>query len=99
LIKELPLTDIEFKSHAALQKRRPPDVDECSWSSCSLSITPRKLLDLNGLPKLKNCKAIARVQLDGSSGLVYQKPNGHIDWWGYKAYDVVGNSSIERVFP
>lgn len=98
LVKNVPPTEADFLSHSALGKRRPPDVDECRWRSCSLFITPSKLLDIKGLPRIKGGQGIVRVSIEASSGPVHQKGD-HVDWWRYRTFNVIGNCSVERVFP
>lgn len=62
--------------------------------------TPGSLFNVKGLPMIKSAKGIARVILEPDSGYVLKnEKTGHIDWWGYSAYDVLSNSQIERLLP
>lgn len=98
LVKNIPATDDDFKSHAALGKIKPLDIDECSWSSCSLSNSVDKLINLKGLPKIKDSKAILGINLDISSGPIETNDKGHINWWPYDSFNIHQNSDVEEVF-
>lgn len=100
LVKSTPMLDIDFHSHAALGKRKPPDLDECRWSSCSLFCKLESLVGINGLPKLKGVWAgVAEIPLNISSGPYLTQTSGHIDWWPLASFNILGNASIVKVFP
>lgn len=96
-VHQYPPQETCFGSHAALEKKRPPDIDLCSWSSCSLFVSSDKLKSQFSLPKLRKrgFTHVVRVTLTHVSGKVKVK-NQHIDWWRYANFDVVNASVLEE---
>jgi hypothetical protein len=100
LVMNIPVTNNDFKSHAALGKRKPRDVDDCSWLSCSLFDSPAKLLNVKGLPKISGkWKGIVCVKLDSSAGPIKANTTGHIHWWPYTAFDIMQKCTVEVELP
>ena len=99
LVRNTPPVKDDFLSHAALGKIKPPDVDECRWRSCSLAGDKTKLVNLNGLPKIKGAAAIVKVSLNNLSGMVkLNQKNTHIDLWMFTDFDPLASTSVEMEF-
>ncbi len=71
----------DFWSHAKLGRQRPPEVDECSWASCSL-ISQGKAITLLKNPRHANKKAISVHLKKGHGVWLADKPN-HVHFWRY----------------
>lgn len=102
LVENTPPTQADFDSHALVKgpKKRPRDIDECHWHSCSLFKEIRQLEKIAGLPNMKGIKkAIVEVTLDSTSGLIETSSRGHVDWWAFTAFDVLKNCKIAKPLP
>ncbi|MBF0154878.1 MAG: hypothetical protein HQL64_14145 [Magnetococcales bacterium] len=100
-LKSSPATMESFHSHAKLGKRKPKDVPECFWASCSLIDIDRKdiLESRRKIPKFKN-KPVAVIQLDCQSGMIKSSNSGHVDFWMYSSFNpLAAIKSVEGVDP
>jgi hypothetical protein len=84
-----PATLEHFKSHAARGDKKPPSVDSCRFSSCSLFTEHLVAKNVANLPKMraKNPK-IAQVSVPEGSGAWIQQ-GVHVDLWIYDHFDPV----------
>jgi hypothetical protein len=85
--------DEDFKSHAALGKKCHGHASPCTAAACSVfaeSTSQHGVTDLAKLPKLRDRRFVARLNVDASSGLAEMSSHGnHISIWMFKSFDPV----------
>lgn len=84
-----PATVEHFKSHAALGKKPPSDMDECRFASCSLFTSLDRVKSVAQLPKLRaQGPILAEVTIAHGSGR-WIAHGDHIDFWMYDTFDPI----------
>jgi len=74
-----------FKSHAALGKTPPANMDLCRWASCSLVLDPKKI---KKLPNFKNHRWAAKINVPVGAGRSKKSGINHVDFWCGKEFDI-----------
>jgi hypothetical protein len=82
-IKGTTPTMADFRSHKALGKHQPIDIDDCRWASCSFFLSEASI---RRLKKFRNLK-VAKLKIPSQVGLSVQR-NDHIDFWIFKGVDL-----------
>jgi hypothetical protein len=89
------VTKNDITSHNAMGKRRPENVTECRWASCSVfhgDTTIERLRKLiKSSSRLRALRYVVEFGIDPDAGMVHR--NGiHIDFWPYADFDPSGSS-------
>lgn len=83
-----------FKSHAALGRPKPPKVDNCRYSSCSLFTSKEAAKSIARLPRMRaKHPFVAHVTLPQGAG-VWVAQRDHIDFWLYAEFDPLTSVSL-----
>jgi hypothetical protein len=87
-VNSKPVTDQDFDSHKALEKRggkgRPRSIPPCIWAATSLFVTRDSAYEV--LPKVRqNYKLLATVKITQQCGVGILKRQ-HISFWRYATF-------------
>lgn len=91
LVPNNPVGPDDFMSHHALGKPKPKKVPAWSWASCSMfkdsAEGQLRLKGLRGLPTLKKCKFVAKVQVGPDAGVAKVEEDDHVHFWRYISFE------------
>lgn len=92
LVKAADPSITDFYSHCKLGLPKPPTVNACRWSSCSVFASLDVIKNMMKLPKFKNHSAVT-LTLTNAAGRVHEGENSHYDWWVYASFDPIAVSA------
>jgi hypothetical protein len=89
LCPEPQFTITDFYSHNAKGKSNPfpSAITACRWASCSVARTTEHLMELRKSPRMRKMKAVVKVTIGPSAGVVGYGNSDHIDFWPYADFD------------